>query len=405
MKLLFLGPTSLHMKRWCSFFSNRNEVLYATIPDLILPKRRAHLFDGTPVRYLTKEGIYYPDSFTGRVRIAARIVDGTKNIVSAHALQASCLKTVPDTASSPLRLLFQFAYLDRVRRLVSEENPDLVEGHYLFPYGVLAAFSRHRRIVACTWGSDVLVDCVHYSYYRMLAMRVFEKAVFIHGPSTALKRRALKLGCPEEKFFVVPWGADLELFKPQNRGKEIRTEYGIPGDAPVIISCRPLEPLYRINEIIEGFALVKKKLPEARLMILDDGTEKAKLLSLCKDLCISDSVHFTGTIPHEQLPFFLTASDVYAQMPISDGLPVSLQEAMACGLPVITSSVGGNREAVCGNGFFANDHLELAEKVLLILNKNLDKDLGKISRQIAEKRYNRKENMAKMEMLYRRFIL
>jgi glycosyltransferase involved in cell wall biosynthesis len=239
----------------------------------------------------------------------------------------------------------------------------------------------------------------------MLAMRVFEKAVFIHGPSIELKRRALKLGCPEEKFFVVPWGADLDLFKPQNRGKEIRTEYGIPSDAPLIISCRALEPLYRINEIVEGFALVKKKLPEARLMILNDGTEKAKLLSLCKDLGISDSVHFTGTVSHGKLPFFLTASDVYAQMPISDGLPVSLQEAMACGLPVITSSVGGNREAVCGNGFFANDHLELAEKVLLILNKNLGKDLGKISRQIAEKRYNRKENMAKMERLYRRFIL
>jgi glycosyltransferase involved in cell wall biosynthesis len=239
----------------------------------------------------------------------------------------------------------------------------------------------------------------------MLAMRVFEKAVFIHGSSTALKRAALKLGCPEEKFFVIRWGADLELFKPQNRGNEIRTEYGIPDDAPVVISCRALEPLYRINEIVKGFAIVKRKLPKARLIILDDGTEKAKLLSLCKNLGISGSVHFAGMIPHERLPFFLAASDIYVQMPTSDSLSVSLQEAMACGLPVITSNVGGNREAVCGNGFFANNHLELAEKVLLILSKNLGKDLGKISRQIAEKRFNRKENMAKMEMLYRHFIL
>jgi glycosyltransferase involved in cell wall biosynthesis len=163
-----------------------------------------------------------------------------------------------------------------------------------------------------------------------------------------------------------------------------------------------LEPLYRINEIVEGFAIVKKKLPKARLMILNDGSEKARLLSLCKDLGISGSVHFAGMIPHERLPFFLAASDMYVQMPSSDGLPVSLQEAMACGLPVITSNVGGNREAVCGNGFFANDHLELAEKVLLILNKNLGKDLGKISGQIAEEKYNRKDNMTKMETSYRR---
>jgi glycosyltransferase involved in cell wall biosynthesis len=390
------------MKTWCSFFINRHEVLYATIPDKTNLKIYDDLFAETPPRYLAKKGIDNPNSFQGTIRIAARIVNGTRNLVGANAIQTSYTKTVPDTASSPVRLAFQFAYLDRVRKLVREENPDMIEGHYLFPYSVLAAFSRHQKIVACTWGSDVIVDCVQYSYYRMLAKKVFEKVHFVHGPSAALKAYSLKLGCPEDKFYVVPWGADLDLFKPQNRGNEIRTEYGIADDAPVIISCRALEPLYRINEIVEGFAIVKKKLPKARLMILNDGSEKARLLSLCKDLGISGSVHFAGMIPHERLPFFLAASDMYVQMPSSDGLPVSLQEAMASGLPVITSNVGGNREAVCGNGFFANDHLELAEKVLLILNKNLGKDLGKISGQIAEEKYNRKDNMTKMETLYRR---
>ena len=396
---------SLHMKTWCSFFINRHEVLYATIPDNARAtnlKICDDLFAETPPRYLTKKGIDNPSSFQGRVRIAARIVDGTRNLVGANTIQTSYMKTVPDTASSPLRLAFQFAYLDRVRKLVREENPDVIEGHYLFPYGVLAAFSRHQKIVACTWGSDLMVDCVHYSYYRMLAKKVFEKVYFVHGPSAALKAYSLKLGCPEDKFFVVPWGADLDLFKPQNSGNEIRTEYGIADDVPVIISCRALEPLYRINEIVEGFAIVKKKLPKARLMILNDGSEKTKLLSLCKNLGISGSVHFAGRIPHERLPFFLAASDLYVQMPTSDGLPVSLQEAMASGLPVVTSNVGGNSEAVCGNGFFATDHLELAEKVLLILRKNMAKDLGKISRHIAEEKYNRRDNMTKMETLYGR---
>jgi glycosyltransferase involved in cell wall biosynthesis len=392
------------MKMWCSFFANKHEVLYATIPDKTSPKVRARLFEETPVRYLAKEGIYDPNGFMDRIRIATRIADGTRNLICAHALQPSYVGIIPSTASSPFRFLFQFAYLDRVRRLVGEENPDLVEGHYLFPYGVLAAFSRHQKIVACTWGSDVLIDCARNPYLRMLARNVFEKVLFAHGECAMLRERALRLGCPEEKFFVVPWGVDLELFNQRNRSDQIRIKYGIPSDAPVIISDRALEPLYRISAIVKGFALVKKKLPEARLIILNDGVEKAKLLGLCKDLAISDSVNFAGLVSHEELPFFLTASDVYVQMPASDSLSISMEEAMACGLPIITSNVGGNPDYIRENGFTVNNHVELAKKVLLILSRNIGKDLGKESREIAEKSFDRKENIGKMETLYRQFV-
>jgi glycosyltransferase involved in cell wall biosynthesis len=225
----------------------------------------------------------------------------------------------------------------------------------------------------------------------------------VHGECSSIRTVALRLGCPEGKFFVIPWGIDLDVFSPQSKNAQIRDRYGIKNDAPLIISNRALEPIYRINEIVRGFALVKKKLPEARLMILNDGTEKAKLLNLCKDLAIYDSVHFTGMISHEELPFFLNASDVYVQMPASDSLSSSLLEAMGCGLPVITSGVGGNPEAIRGNGFIVNNHVELAEKVLLMFQRNIVKDLGKKGRDIVEREYDRKTTVDKMEKLYQCF--
>jgi glycosyltransferase involved in cell wall biosynthesis len=138
-------------------------------------------------------------------------------------------------------------------------------------------------------------------------------------------------------------------------------------------------------------------------MILNDGLERAKLVKLCKDLAIYDSVRFTGMISHEKLPFFLNASDVYVQIPKSDALPLSLLEAMGCGLPVITSGVGGNPEAIRGNGFIVKNHVELAEKVVLMFQRNIVKDLGKKSREMAEREYDRKTTVDKMEKLYRRF--
>ena len=400
MKLFFLGPSSGLMKTWCSLFADKHEVLHATIPDRVDPK----LFNIASARCLTDNGILNPNDFMGRMKIATRVVNGTKNFIGSEALQPSYARVVPRAAGSLLTFLFQFSFLDRVRRIVSEEKPDFVEGHYLFPYGALAAFSRHQRIVVCAWGSDVLIDCARNPYLKMLARKVFEKVLFAHGECAFIRNRAVRLGCPEEKFFVVPWGVDLELFSPQNRSDHIRAEYDIASDAPVIVSDRALAPIYKIDKIIRGFALVKKRLPEARLMILNDGVEKVKLLNLCKELAISDSVHFTGMISREELPLFLTASNVYVQMPVSDSLSLSLQEAMACGLPIITSKAGGNPEAVCGNGFLVNDHLEMAEKLLLILRHNIGRDLGKTSRQIAEKRFDRKANSSKMEALYKRLV-
>jgi glycosyltransferase involved in cell wall biosynthesis len=362
------------------------------------------MFKEISVRYLTRDGIYGSRNFLDRIKIAARVSNGAVNFIGAHAMEASYVRVLPPAASSYLRLPFQFAYLHKVRRLVSEENPDLVEGHYLFPYGVLAAFSRHQNIALSLWGSDVFVDCVRDSYLRTLAKRAFENARFVHGECVLIRNVAIRLGCPEEKFFVIPWGVDLESFSPQNKSDQIRSEYGISSDAPVIISDRALEPLYRIDEIVKGFAVINKELPDAKLMILNDGTEKSRLLILCKELAISDSVFFIGTVSHERLPLYLNASDVYVQMPISDSLSISLLEAMACGLPVVISRAGGNPEAVVGNGFIVNDYSELAEKVLFMFRNNNCKDLGMRSREIAEKKFDRDANVAKMETLYRRHV-
>jgi len=110
---------------------------------------------------------------------------------------------------------------------------------------------------------------------------------------------------------------------------------------PRVIMARHLEPTYNIACGIRAYALLKKTFPDATLTVAGDGSEKAALVSLCRDLAIADSVHFVGNVANEQMRSHYDQGDIYLNSSRVDNQPVSILEAFACGLPVVTTAVGG----------------------------------------------------------------
>lgn len=110
---------------------------------------------------------------------------------------------------------------------------------------------------------------------------------------------------------------------------------------PHVIMARHLEPEYNVACGLRAFALLRQSCPHATLTVAGDGSEKASLASLCHELGIAGSVTFTGNVENTKMKTLYDRVDIYLNSSRVDNQPVSILEAFACGLPVVSTAVGG----------------------------------------------------------------
>ena len=109
---------------------------------------------------------------------------------------------------------------------------------------------------------------------------------------------------------------------------------------PVFLSNRNFEAHYNVACVLRAFALIQRTHPEARLIIAGDGTERASLMRLTRELRLGNA-EFVGRVVPDRMPALYRAADVYLNAPDIDNMPGSILEAFALGLPVVTTDAGG----------------------------------------------------------------
>jgi len=139
---------------------------------------------------------------------------------------------------------------------------------------------------------------------------------------------------------VIPMGLDLTLFSPPN-------SRGVPGRA---VTAGVLLPRKGIDVAIEAVARVRQDLPATHLMIAGDGPELARLRQLAKERGVDSAVTFLGRVPRDELADLYRSASVFCHPARSDNFPTVVIEAMACGLPILSSDAGALPEMVGQSG-------------------------------------------------------
>jgi glycosyltransferase involved in cell wall biosynthesis len=139
---------------------------------------------------------------------------------------------------------------------------------------------------------------------------------------------------------------------------------------PVFLSNRDFDELYNVGCILRAFQLIQKKFPAARLTVAGDGEERPLLEKLTGELNLKN-VEFLGSVAPETMPALYDASDIYLNSPNIDNMPSSVIEAFACGLPVVSTGVGGI-PFIVENGETGllvgrNDHEAIAREAIRLL--------------------------------------
>jgi glycosyltransferase involved in cell wall biosynthesis len=109
---------------------------------------------------------------------------------------------------------------------------------------------------------------------------------------------------------------------------------------PVFLSNRNLEPLYNVGCVLRAFAIIQQRFPEARLVVAGDGSQRAELETLARELTLRN-VEFIGRVAPDRMHQLAGAADIYLNGSNIDNMPGSIIEAFASGLPVVTTDAGG----------------------------------------------------------------
>ena len=194
-----------------------------------------------------------------------------------------------------------------------------------------------------------------------LAIKIYKNLKFIVGsPST--HKELLRLGFNENKTQLIYYGVDHTKFKKLNIPKS---------EAPLIGMLGRLKKYKCIDHLIEAFKIVKKEIPNAKLVIVGDGDDKLRLQSIVKKLNLESDVTFTGFVSEEEKTIWLNKIHIAVNSSAKEGWGLTVTEANACGTTTISSNVEGLRDAVIDNEtgllFEFGNINQLAEKIILVL--------------------------------------
>ena len=170
-------------------------------------------------------------------------------------------------------------------------------------------------------------------------------------------------------------GIDLSRFSPGKADDDIYKKYGIAKTKPTVLYIGRIDPEKSLDVLIEAFALVLKKVPNAQLVMVGDGASRNDLEKLADKLEISKSVHFLGRIIGNDLPKLYKVGKVFAITSKTETQSIVIMEAMATGLPVVAVRAGAIPELVWNNknGFLCtpDEPAEMARNITKILKSSM----------------------------------
>ncbi len=232
--------------------------------------------------------------------------------------------------------------------------------------------------------------------------RIIKKADVITAISSYLAEFARRFN-KKAKIFVVPNGVDLNKFENPAFAKATADKQ----DSKTIVTVSRLVPKNGIDILIKSV----KELPieNYNLQIIGDGKDRKKLQKLVQKLGVAGKINFLGNLPNEEIPRHLLNADLFVRPSRSEGLGSAFLEAMAAGLPVIGTSVGGIidflKDGETGLFSKSGDSKDLAEKITLVLeDDNLRKKLISNGLKLVKENYNWDSIAGEMRKIYEKVI-
>lgn len=291
----------------------------------------------------------------------------------------------------------------RLRKLIRQHHIDVVHTNNYSPwiYAGLAMIGNRARLIHTEHSIAPGNLRRRFLAERMLSWLTEAIVAVSEDVKTKLVRFT---GMRISKVHVVCNGVDTDVFRPDTHVRSrARQEWGISEEAVVFGTVGRLVPVKDQATLLHAFALLCRREPRAVLVIIGDGELRETLRALARELEIDARVHFMGQ--RQDIHRLLPGMDVFMLSSESEGLSVSLLEALACSLPAIATRAGGNPElihdGVNGQLVAVGNRVEMAEAMhSLSQDPELRQRMGRQARAGCMERYSFAAMIHAYERLY-----
>ncbi|MFH1502100.1 MAG: glycosyltransferase [Candidatus Eisenbacteria bacterium] len=235
------------------------------------------------------------------------------------------------------------AAVAKLSSFVVRRKVDIVHAHraHAHSLGLLTAMLTHRPFVVARRVSFAPKDNLgsRLKYGSRFVTRIV-------AVSQGVKDVLVDYGVPEGKVVVIYSGSDPSVYRSDLDGSAVRSEFGIPADAPLVGKVANYYHGWKGHDtFLTAAASVVSEIPAVRFLLAGQRTDGEKMEALVEGLGLGDSVILAGYRP--DVPEVLAALDVSVNCPrAGEGLSGAVRESLAAGKPVVATDVGGNRELV-----------------------------------------------------------
>jgi L-malate glycosyltransferase len=306
---------------------------------------------------------------------------------------------------------YELALSSKLVDMVKLHKIELLHVHYAIPHAYAGYMAKQMLkdqgidipMVTTLHGTDITLVGSH-PFYKTAVTFSINKSDVVTSVSQSLKDDTLKLFDIKKEIVVIPNFIELNKSINQNHIECYRSAIAKPIER-IVTHISNFRKVKRIPDIIKIFNIIQKEIP-AKLMMVGDGPEKEKAERLCEELGISDKVIFFGN--SNEIDKILSYSDLFLLPSETESFGLAALEAMASGVPVISSNSGGlpevNFEGVSGYLSNVGNVDEMAENALRILKT--DEILNKFKENALEtaKQFDIKNILPLYENLYQNAI-
>lgn len=245
--------------------------------------------------------------------------------------------------------LYSIALSSKMVEVVKFNDLDLIHAHYAIPHATSAYLAREIlknerknskdiKVITTLHGTDITLVGLEPSFLSTMKFSI-EQSDGVTAVSQFLKDKTMSTYKIEKDIEVIPNFIDTDKYKrnPEEKTGCFRKNFA-DAKEKVLIHVSNFRPVKRVPDVIKIFALVREKIP-SRLILVGDGPERSECERLCRELGIMEHVKFMGK--QDSLPEILSIADLFLMPSQQESFGLSALEAMSCGVPVISSSVGG----------------------------------------------------------------
>jgi N-acetyl-alpha-D-glucosaminyl L-malate synthase BshA len=242
--------------------------------------------------------------------------------------------------------LYTPALASKIVEVAKFENLDIIHAHYAIPHATSAYLAREiigsstPKIVTTLHGTDITLVGLEPSYLPVMKFSI-EKSDGVTAVSSFLREKTKTNYAITKDIRVIPNFIDTEKYR---RTGQPDVRHGLaPEGEKVLIHVSNFRQVKRVPDVVRIFAEVRKKVP-SKLILVGDGPDRSICEQIARELGVAQDVKFLGK--QLELTCLLSASDLFLMPSQSESFGLSALEAMACEVPVVSSSVGGLPELI-----------------------------------------------------------